>query len=105
MWQDVVRYYTKGVYGNISPCGARKNKPKQTQSRLAPSTAGGLKTYLKKQTQFRKGTNEHKCLLKREIRLKFAISGCKKTKPISRLCHCRPMAWTMACLAFSVTGS
>jgi hypothetical protein len=31
---------------------AAKNKAKQSQSRLAPSTAGGLKTNLKKQTQF-----------------------------------------------------
>jgi hypothetical protein len=29
-----------------------ENKPKQTQSRLAPSTAVGLKGYLKKQSQF-----------------------------------------------------
>jgi len=40
--------------------GHEKTKPKQTQSMLAPSTAVGLKTKLKKQTQFSKGQNDVK---------------------------------------------
>ena len=36
----------------------RKTNPIQSQSYLAPSTAGGLKTYLKKQSQFLIGEND-----------------------------------------------
>ena len=41
-----------GDYGDFGRFCAAKNKPKQTQSWLAPSTAVGLKTNLKKQSQF-----------------------------------------------------
>jgi hypothetical protein len=47
-----VRSYLKGHYDKIPLCGSRKNKANQSQSYLAPSTAGDLKTNLKKQSQF-----------------------------------------------------
>ena len=40
------------VYGDFDGPSQRKNKPNQTQFMLAPSTAGGWKTNLKKQSQF-----------------------------------------------------
>ena len=44
---------------------SRKNKAKQTQSWLAPSTAGGQKTDLKKQSQFTSGANRRKLFFER----------------------------------------
>jgi hypothetical protein len=41
--QIYVITYMKRTYGNMQPNGAHKNKAKQTQFLLAPSTAGGLK--------------------------------------------------------------
>jgi len=49
-----------GVFDDFWRFWTRKNKAKQTQSMLAPSTAVGLKTKLKKQTQFSKGQNDVK---------------------------------------------
>ena len=40
------------VYGDFDGPRQRKNKPNQTQFMLAPSTAGGWKTNLKKQSQY-----------------------------------------------------
>ena len=65
----------------------RKNKPKQSQSMLAPSTAGGWKTKLKKQSQFLKGQNKHKCLCERKLwKIDSDLVSKKQsqTKPISR---------------------
>ena len=50
--------------GNMTARGAQKNKPKQTQFYLAPSTAVGLKTNLKKQSQFASGQIGVKSYLK-----------------------------------------
>ena len=66
------------VYGDFDGPGRRKNKPKQTQSRLAPSTAGRLKNRLKKQSQFVGGINEHKRLYERKIWQYTALRGGQK---------------------------
>jgi hypothetical protein len=50
--QKNVSVYMKGFYVDCCGFGRRKNKAKQTQICLAPSTAGGFKTNSKKQTQF-----------------------------------------------------
>ena len=58
------------VYGDFNDVRwfwAAKNKAKQSQLRLAPSTAGGFKTKLKKQTQFSIGQSALKSLFEKGL--------------------------------------
>jgi len=63
-----------GVFMFFGGFGQQKNKPKQTQLPLAPSTAGGLNTNLKKQSQFAPGL----------IGVKFYLKGDYDEKPVER---------------------
>ena len=63
--------------------GRRKNKAKQTQSLLAPSTAGGLKGNLKKQSQFTPGQIGIKSYMKGNYG-NIATCGLRKNKANSK---------------------
>ena len=72
-----------GDFNDFGRFLATKNKAKQSQSLLAPSTAGGLKTNLKKQSQFAGGRNGVISYLK-GVYGNIATCGLRKNKANSK---------------------
>ena len=61
-----------------------ENKAKQSQSYLAPRILWGLKTYLKKQSQFAGVANQRKLLYERNIWQYKALAGTEKQSQFVR---------------------
>ena len=77
-----------------------ENKPNQTQSQLAPSTAAGLKPNLKKQSQFSK-VRIGVSIYKKGYYEEFHALGRRKNKPNSKpnKANRRPLAGNL-CLRY-----
>jgi len=75
----MVRIYED--FGDFRRFLAAKNKPNQSQLLLAPCTAGGLKSELKKQSQFAPGGMGATSFVKGNYDNKSA-GGAEKTNPI-----------------------